>query len=136
MRRATYWIRWVITAYFAVIAAVGTGLHTIPGCDHPIEVGHGCGAFCGLHTCCGGHHERAPCSTADTASDADHDSPVRTASDCPICRLVATASQVVQPVLVELALPLVEQPSTIVDRLLAISVPRAFAARAPPLALA
>lgn len=136
MRRATNWIRWAMTAYFAVIATVGSGLHFLPGCGHAVDVGHGWMMCCGSHAHCGCRHEGTTGPGQNVTTTEGHDSPVHSEADCSICRLTATASQVVAPVLLELAQPLVQRSTTLVNSPRASSVPRAFAARAPPVAQA
>lgn len=126
MHRATRWFRWTMAAYFAAMVAAGTSLHFAPGCGHFQHDGCGCTTSC---VCPLGHaHEE---EGAPEWGDS-HEDPLQSAEDCPICRFVSTASQVVQAVVLELSLPLAECLPALVQSPLAIRIPRAFAARAPP----
>lgn len=128
MIRATKCLRWMITAYFAVVMAAGTGLHLVPGCGHSLDGGCGCAAHC---ACPHGHSHEEEVAAAWSHSG---ESPFHSAADCPICRFVSTASQLVQAVVLELSLPLADRLPATLHSTLAIRIPRVFAARAPPAA--
>ncbi len=128
MNRAAKWLGWTMAAYYVAIATLGTGLHLLPGCWHPFDLG------VDVASCCGCPHAASFEEAGCAASDAVPVSPVHTPADCPICRFVATASHVAQAVLMEFSQPLVERLQAIVDPPLTVPVLWAFAARAPPAA--
>jgi len=128
MNRAAKWLGRTLAAYYAGLATLGTGLHFIPGCWHPVGLG------VDLVACCDCPHGATFQEAGGTASDALSASPAHTSADCLICRFVATASHVAQTVLMELSQPLVERLQAIVDPPLTVPVLWAFAARAPPAA--
>lgn len=126
MHRATKYLRWMITAYFAVIVAAGTGLHLVPGCGHLLDGGFGCAAACACP------HGQPHDEEGVAAWSRSCESPLCLAENCPICRFVSTASQSAQAAVLELSQPLAERLPALVQSSLALRIPRAFAARAPP----
>jgi hypothetical protein len=126
---------WIMLALFSAIAAVGDGLHFLPGLGHDCEEAEERVAVCGVLAAshntenCAGEHWRADRSALKDRSAV---SALPGRSDCPVCQFFMQAQSIPLTVSFEIEFHAVEGRFLPSRPLLVDHVVGAYHSRAPP----
>ncbi len=122
-------IAWLLIAGLAIVAAVGEGLHLIPGCGHGVEVGNGV-LLLGISL----PEDQQPSDGRPLVKRPDaQDIPIYDEDLCAICSVVGQSRTCGDCARIMLVIPLVHDLPRVVLGNAPTPTPRLFSIRAPPL---
>jgi hypothetical protein len=119
-----------LTAVFATVSLLGTGLHLLPGCDH-FHAPDGC--CCTHHRSCHSDCGQSACTDYDYHPSPNSQGDLgQSDSDCPICRFLAIPRALTPPIVIPERTLYVEPLVESAPPLPAHEALRPYGARAPP----
>ena len=129
-------VSWLLIALLALIAGVGEGLHSLPGCGHALRVGQvtvllGV-SFPDSQVAVSERSSAEPGGTAASPHDGP-DIPIRDEDLCPICSTIGHIYSAAGAPQFVLTMPLLDRFAAVISDNGSIARGRLFQARAPPL---